>query len=264
MIHRYTCYIEAYLTQSRSVCYRYHTPLNLNRLKQTAQVGFKSRYWLHLHFYRSQTKFWGKAIFLHLSVILFTGGWRGVPDPRGWSGGWSGGVWSGEVCVVCGGTWSRGVWSRRGAWSWGCGLGGRGVPDLGGAWSREDAWSQGVWSGGGSGPGGWVPGPGGEGEGSGPGDARWRPPGMATAAGSTHPTGMHSYCLFTFWFSAEKSQNLKGPIGRNIDLTLYISFFNKYGHNTFEIRIKNKMQCGKYFQCHISHNSSFLQCIISI
>ena len=33
-------------------------------------------------------------------------------------------------------------------------------------------------------PGGGVPGP--------RGGACWRPPGMATAAGGTHPTGMHS------------------------------------------------------------------------
>ena len=50
MIHWYTCYIAAYLTWSRSVCYVYHTPLNLNQLKEAAQVGFKSRYWLNCHF----------------------------------------------------------------------------------------------------------------------------------------------------------------------------------------------------------------------
>ena len=43
------------------------------------------------------------------------------------------------------------------------------------------AWSRGV-----PGPGGGVPGPGG---------AWWRPPRTATAAGGTHPTGMHS----CFW-----------------------------------------------------------------
>ena len=37
-------------------------------------------------------------------------------------------------------------------------------------------------------PVGGVPAPGG----SAPGGAWWRPPGTATAAGGTHPTGMHS------------------------------------------------------------------------
>ena len=64
--------------------------------------------------------------------------------------------------------WSQGrVCSWGGAWSWGGLL-------LGGAWSRgvpglRGAWSQGV--------------PGGD------------PPGAATAADGTHPTGMHS-CFF--------------------------------------------------------------------
>ena len=59
-----------------------------------------------------------------------------------------------------------------------------GVPDLGGVCSLGGAWS------GGSGPGGsgsrGVPGLGG---------AWWRPTRIATAAGGTHPTGMHS-CTF--------------------------------------------------------------------
>ena len=63
---------------------------------------------------------------------------------------------------------------------------------------------------GGSGPGGclvWgVPGPGGSGPGGGPGPGGSGPgggpggdPPMASAAGSTHPTGMHS-CYFDFVF----------------------------------------------------------------
>ena len=53
-----------------------------------------------------------------------------------------------------------------------------------------------------TGGGGWVPGPRGPGPkgglvpggvpGPGEGGAWWRSPGMATAAGGTHPTGMHS------------------------------------------------------------------------
>ena len=49
------------------------------------------------------------------------------------------------------------------------------VPGLGGGWS------------GGLVPGGWGPGAMGEGK-----EAWWKLPGTATAAGSTHPTGMHS------------------------------------------------------------------------
>ena len=33
-----------------------------------------------------------KVMFLHLSVILFTGGWVSRPDPRGRLGVWPGGV----------------------------------------------------------------------------------------------------------------------------------------------------------------------------
>ena len=53
--------------------------------------------------------------------------------------------------------------------SWGSAPGG---PGLGGTWSGRSA-PGGAWSGGGL-------------------CAWWRPPGMATAAGGTHPTGMHS------------------------------------------------------------------------
>ena len=66
--------------------------------------------------YRPQRS-WGKAMFLHVSVILFTGG---VPGP--------------------GGAWSRGI----------CSLGGllwEGVPAPGGACSRGGAWSGGGASG---------------------------------------------------------------------------------------------------------------------
>ena len=82
---------------------------------------------------------WGKIIFLHLFVILFTGGgawsWEGVPGPGG--------------CLVPGGgllwedAWSWGVPGPRGAcqrvsapggaWSWG-------VSAPGGVWSQGGAW----------------------------------------------------------------------------------------------------------------------------
>ena len=81
--------------------------------------------------------------------------------------GGSGLGWSGPMGVLAlgGGAWSRGgVPGTRGACSGGPGPGG--MPARG-------VWSWGVWSQG-------VPG--------------GEPPGTATAAGGTHPTGMHS-CL---------------------------------------------------------------------
>ena len=89
-------------------------------------------------------------------VCLSTGG---VPAPGGRVPGPRVGVWSWRV-----------PGPRGDAWSWGAsGPGG--------------AWSQGVCSWGVSGPGG-VPGPGG---------CLVETP-LATAAGGTHPTGMHSCC----------------------------------------------------------------------
>ena len=93
-----------------------------------------------------------------------------------------------------------------------------GIPGLGGAWSWEGAWSGGVPGPGGAGPGG-VPVPkggclvwGGAWSGGSPGpqpngklrgiwsrsthkgevEGSWPGPPTATAAGGTHPTGMHS------------------------------------------------------------------------
>ena len=73
-------------------------------------------------------------------------------------------AWSQEVHGPRGSAWSRGCMVLGGAWS-------QGVHGPGGVWSQGDAWSRG----------GLVS-----------GGAWWRPPGMATAAGGTHPTGMHS------------------------------------------------------------------------
>ena len=80
---------------------------------------------------------------------------------------------------------------------------------VGGAWSRGgvcsqgDAWSRGVCSGGGAWSGGSAPrgvlGPRGV-----PGGD---PPGTATAASGTHPTGMHSCCLCVSFFEAECKSN---------------------------------------------------------
>ena len=100
-------------------------------------------------------------------VCLSTGGGCMVQ----WGGAWLGGAWS----------WG-GAWSRRGALSWevhGPGGGGMHGPQ-GGVWS----WG-GVCFWGGSAPRG-VPG----------GDT----PPMATAAGGTHLTGMHSCSFFVFQF----------------------------------------------------------------
>ena len=66
---------------------------------------------------------WGKVIFLHLFVILFTGGC--LPGP--------GGAWSQEGCLVLGLSFcSQG---RGGAWSWGAWSGGY-LLWGGGAWWR--------------------------------------------------------------------------------------------------------------------------------
>ena len=96
-------------------------------------------------------------MFLQVSVILFMGG--GVPGPGGWSG-------------------LRGVPGSRGGLVLGGGAPGpQGWSDPGGCLVPGGGWS------GGLGPRGWVPG---------------EPnPQTATAAGGTHPTGMHScYDLF--------------------------------------------------------------------
>ena len=157
-------------------------------------------------------KVWGKVIFLHLFVILFTVGGSGP-----------GGACSQGVPVLLGGACSSGgcLFPR------GCLL--QGVPALGG-WSQRGACSQR-----GSGPGGQLlpggasrptpkgklrgiryrPTPKGEIEGirSRPTSKReiqgdqdqppctlpHPPPPTTTAAGSTHPTGMHS-CLRILWW----------------------------------------------------------------
>ena len=102
------------------------------------------------------SKIWGKVICLHLSVILFTGGYLvlgELPGPRGVSGP------QGYLVLVLGGVWSQGCLVPEGVWS-------QGVPPLGKCLVPGGAWSQGC-------------------------------PQMATAAGSTHPTGMHSCFLLT-------------------------------------------------------------------
>ena len=116
-----------------------------------------------MHFYQSgivtgQNEVLAKVIFLHLSVILFTGGGgcllqifrRGGSAPNfqrgcllqnfgGGLGSGPGGVWSGG-CLVwgvsgLGGVWSRGVSGLRGVWSWGvCLRGPKGGVCLGGVW----------------------------------------------------------------------------------------------------------------------------------
>ena len=73
-------------------------------------------------------KVWCKVIFLHLFVILFTGGWvpclvGGMPGP--------GGACSGGCA------WSRGCLFPGGAWSRGCLLSGVVPAPRGDAWSRE-------------------------------------------------------------------------------------------------------------------------------
>ena len=82
-------------------------------------------------------------------------------------------LFTGEGCLVWGGAWSRGVCSQGGLPPGGEHL------LQGGAWSGGSAPRGGAWSGG-------LPGPGGLG---------CLVPGGVTAAGGTHPTGMHSCSL---------------------------------------------------------------------
>ena len=78
-----------------------------------------------------------------------------------------------SACLAVGGAIPACL-AAGGAWSGGCLLPGGLLPGV--TWAGGCALGGGVWSGG-------VPGPGG---------AWWRSPGTATAAGGTHPTGMHS------------------------------------------------------------------------
>ena len=119
------------------------------------------------HFHYRPQRSWGKVISLQASVILSTGGCLllGGLVP---GGALSGGAWSSGVC-------SQGVPGLGGACSRG------GVPGPGGgvcSWRGACSWGGGAWFGGVCAPGGCAPRE----------EAWWRPPGMATAAGGTHPT----------------------------------------------------------------------------
>ena len=168
-------------------------------------------------FYYRPQRSWGKVIFSQACDSVHRGGaWSGgvgawsrgvglvqgcVSGPGGVPGlggcAWSrgclvpGGAWSWGVCMVLGGTWSGGcAWSGRvpgpgGAWSGGGGcLVPGGVPGLGGWPGPRGAWSQGVCM-----VRGGVPGP--------RGGLVETPPEAATAAGGTHPSGMHSCFIIT-------------------------------------------------------------------
>ena len=103
---------------------------------------------------------WGKVIFLHLSVILFTGGWYPSMHCRWYPS------------MPCSWGWYPSMHCR---WypSMPCS---RGVPGPGGL-----VWGKGVPGSGGSTPGG-----------GGLGCLVETPPRTATAVGGTHPTEMHS------------------------------------------------------------------------
>ena len=145
--------------------------MNERHLISKTRLGFKSRYWLHCHFYSPQTKFapvchsvrgggggWGSAP-LHAGIPL-TPDQRQVP-PR-------------EQIHL----WTRGRYPPK---------------------SRQ------------------------------PPRNRHLPPGAVHAGrygqqtDGMHPTGMQSFCFFIFYFPVEKSKNVKGPIGRDIVLTLFIN-----------------------------------------
>ena len=135
-----------------------------------ACLAVNSRYLKIVYFYCPQRS-WGKVIFSQVSVILFTeGGYPSMPFSRS-----PGGVVSQHALQVSRPT-PRGKF--RGIWPEGVS---RPTPkgevegDLARGVPRPTP--RGVCSGGG------VPGP---------GDVCGDPLGMATAAGGTHPTGMHS------------------------------------------------------------------------
>ena len=50
-----------------------------------------------------------------------------------------------------------------------------------------------------------------------PGGAWWRPPQTATAAGGTHPTGMHS-CLYLIYFSLRLSFLVELELQNTVDM----------------------------------------------
>ena len=90
-----------------------------------------------------------------------------------------------EFCPGGGGAWSQGV-PGVGAWSWV-------VPGPGGCLVPCGIWSRPTTKGGSLGRSGPGPHPRGEVEGE-----LASPPPMATAAGGTHPTGMHSCFVYAF------------------------------------------------------------------
>ena len=119
-------------------------------------------------------------MFLHVSVILFTGGGGLLPGGGAWS--WGGSALRG--CLVWG-VCSRGVSALGGV----C-FRGEGVPG-----PRGGVLPGGVLPWGGLLPGGM---PGGD------------PPGTATAAGGTHPTGMHSCLLLVVLFKVPRRETQDG------------------------------------------------------
>ena len=61
------------------------------------------------------------------------------------------------------------------------------------------------------------------------------------ASGSNEGTDCIAIFVLNLWFPVETYQTLKLSSGRDIDLTLFIHFFNKYSPNHFKIRNKNIM-----------------------
>ena len=80
----------------------------MNKQEQLIQPAKSNKHLHSLHFSPPANEGWGKVIFLHLFVILFTGV---VHGPGG--GAWSRGVcaWSGRGCMVPGGCLVPGGWS---------------------------------------------------------------------------------------------------------------------------------------------------------
>ena len=155
-----------------------------NHLKKESQISTSAVLFSYLP---PANEVWGKVIFLHLSVILFTGGGGAIPAciaggipaclAAGLQGGGIPACLAGFQAHTQGGKF-RGIW-----------LGGVSRPTPKGEVERDlvQAHSQGG-SWGGSGWGGTCSRAG----------VCVETPVTATAAGGTHPTGMHS-CLLLHW-----------------------------------------------------------------
>ena len=66
------------------------------------------------------------------------------------------------------------------------------------------------------------------------------------------------YAIFSFCNFGFSVKKISRDQSREIDMTLFINSFNNVVQKLFEIKSKNELKCGKYFQRYSSQNSSFL------